>query len=560
MREIQIFIGFAGFVALLLWGVHMVQTGVQRAFGKALSVWMKQAMGAPSRAFLVGLLVTAAIQSSTATGLIVSSFAMDGLVSLVPGLAAMLGANVGTTLIVQALSFNLIYLAPGLILVGVYMFRHYPPGRTRDLGRVFIGLGLLLLSLEELVAIFEPLKSAPALGHVLVFLENTPFIALLVGTAVTWASHSSVAVVVLIMSLAHNGLVNPATAFILVLGANLGTAVNPVLESGNDGNPASRRVPIGNIGTRIAGCIVAFALYPWADQIMHFMSSNSARSVANFHLAFNLVVALFFMPTLKLYAKFLKRLLPQRINQDDPARPKYLDESARDVPTIVLAQATREALRLTDLLQESLTLTQRVFRRRDNVAVTQGRRVNRTIHDLDRSITAFLATQDQETLGQDDAIVLKDILTFSSNIARAASVSGARLLSHANALKNKRWSLGDGQKSEINDMLKRTQRNLTQATALFVSNDRAGARQLAFEKDYFRELEATATKQHLAHIKQGKLDALESGDFYLEVLRITAQLNAYLVEAVAYPILERAGDLRPNRLQETQKPVDQSEA
>ncbi len=152
---------FAGYVALLLWGVHMVQTGVQRAFGAALSAALGRALGTRARAFVAGLGITAALQSSTATGLMITGFAAGGVVGLVPALAAMLGANVGTTLIVQLLSFDLTSLAPLLILAGVWMFRRYPPGRTRDLGRVFIGLGLLLMALHALVELFEPLEQAP---------------------------------------------------------------------------------------------------------------------------------------------------------------------------------------------------------------------------------------------------------------------------------------------------------------------------------------------------------------------------------------------------------------
>ncbi|HEX2519002.1 MAG TPA: Na/Pi symporter, partial [Castellaniella sp.] len=185
MQELQVLVGFGGFVALLLWGVHMVQTGVQRAFGKTFGLWIGRALGSLPRAFLTGLGITAAIQSSTATGLMITGFAIDGLVSLAPGLAAMLGANVGTTLIVQVLSFNPTYLAPALILAGVWMFRHYAPGRSRDLGRVFIGLGLLLLALNELVTMFEPLKTAPMLGSALQALGGMPLLALAASTALT---------------------------------------------------------------------------------------------------------------------------------------------------------------------------------------------------------------------------------------------------------------------------------------------------------------------------------------------------------------------------------------
>lgn len=550
MRELHIFIGFAGFVALLLWGVHMVQAGVQRAFGKALSTWMRKAMGTAPHAFMIGLLVTAAIQSSTATGLLVSNFAVEGLVALVPGLAAMLGANVGTTLIVQLLSFDLSALAPALILLGVWMYRHYEPGRKRDMGRIFIGLGLLLLSLDELVAIFEPFKSASALVGALSFLEQTPVLTLLASIVITWASHSSVAVVILIMSLAANGLVSPQTAYILVLGANVGTAVNPVLETTTDGNPAQRRVPLGNLGTRLAGCAIALALLPWADAVMRFMSTDSARAVANFHLAFNLVVALCFMPALGPYSRLLQWLLPQKTNSDDPSRPRYLDSSAHTMPAIMLSQAKRESLRMTDLLADSLSLTRQSFRPNDDgVAIARSHELNETVSRLYRAISTFIAQQDREVLSSDDERALKDVLTFSLNMARAAAVVDARLLNQSRVLRHTRWSLSAEQNDEVHALLGRVQNNLRQAAALFVSPNRDAARKLAFEKDYFRSVEARAIQRNLHH--QGDTDdtgAFEAGSFYLEIVGDVTELNAHLVEAIAYPILDEHGELRPNRI------------
>lgn len=550
MRELQVIIAFGGFVALLLWGVHMVQSGVQRAFGKTLGLWMGRAMASPPRAFGTGLLITAAIQSSTATGLMITGFAMDGLVPLVPGLAAMLGANVGTTLIVQVLSFNPTFLAPAFMLVGVWMFRHYAPGRTRDLGRAFIGLGLLLLALHELVTMFEPLKSAPLLGSALQTLADAPVLALIASTTLTWASHSSVAVVVLIMSLAHHGLVPAALAFALVLGANLGTAINPVLEGGSDGNPASRRLPIGNLGTRITGCLLGMALLPWAEPIMQALGPDPSHRVANFHLLFNVVVALCFLPGLKVYARLLQRLLPRRIDPDDPARPQYLDESAREVPAVALGQAAREALRLTDLLRESLRLTQRALLHDDVQAIGRARYLNGAISQLDQSITTYLATQDQESLSPDDEQSLKAVLEFSMNMAHAASVSGMGLLGHAGRLHKKHWSLDAEQQAELAEVLERLQRNLRQAAALFVSGDRLVARSLAYEKDHFRTLEGKAAERHLERIKTGRIESADVGAFYLEVLRDAGGVNAYLVNAAAYPILARHGELRPNRLRD----------
>ncbi|WP_368647686.1 Na/Pi cotransporter family protein [Castellaniella ginsengisoli] len=551
MRELQVLIAFGGFVALLLWGVRMVQTGVQRAFGKSLGLWMNRAMGSPSRAFGTGLLVTAAIQSSTATGLMITGFALDGLVPLVPGLAAMLGANVGTTLIVQALAFDPTALAPGLILAGVWMFRHYEPGRTRDLGRALIGLGLLLLALHQLVTLFEPLQKAPLLGSTLLALTDAPVIALAVSAALTWASHSSVAVVVLIMSLAHHGLAPPELAYALVLGANLGTAVNPVLEGGDNGNPAARRVPMGNLGTRIAGGLLGLALLPWSGPLMTALGGG-AHGVANFHLLFNLTVAACFLPVLRPYARLLQWLLPPRTDPHDPARPQYLDESAREVPAVALGQAAREALRLTDLLRESLRLTEQALLREDPRAAGQARYLNGAISQLDRAVTTYLATQDQESLSAEDAQYLKSILTFSMNIAHAADVSGMGLLGHASRLHKQHWALDAEQRTELVEVLARLQRNLRQAAALFVSGDRTVARALAFEKEHFRDLEARAAERHLERIKTGHIAAADISAFYLEILRDAGGVNACLVNAAAYPILDRHGELRPNRLRKSE--------
>lgn len=157
----------AGSIALLLWGVHIVQTGVQRTLGARLRGLLGTALRNRFTAFLAGLGVTAILQSSTATGLMVTGFAAGGLVELVPALAVMLGANVGTTLIVQALSFHVAEVAPVLVLIGVLMFRRSTTS-TRDLGRVFIGLGLMLMALRDLLELVMQrgrAEPAPAAGR-----------------------------------------------------------------------------------------------------------------------------------------------------------------------------------------------------------------------------------------------------------------------------------------------------------------------------------------------------------------------------------------------------------
>src|ERR1700759_4641835 len=296
-----------GGVALLLWGLHMVLSGVRRAFGPDLRRTLSKALGNRFSAFAAGLGLTALLQSSTATGLMTASLAADGVVSLVPALAIMLGANVGTTLIVQLLSFNISAAAPVLFVVGLITFRTGGSSLTKALGRVAIGLGLTLLALHILLDPLAPAEQAPAVQALLAAITGDPVLCVLIAAALTWAAHSSAAVVLLVMSLAYSHFVNPVAALALVLGANLGSAINPLLEGGSSANPASRRLPIGNLINRAVGVVFVLPfIQPIADLFRRF-DPNGARMAADFHTIFNVALALVFIFLLDGLASLLTR-------------------------------------------------------------------------------------------------------------------------------------------------------------------------------------------------------------------------------------------------------------
>jgi phosphate:Na+ symporter len=551
MSGILTLLDFAGYVALLLWGVHMVQTGVQRAFGAALGVVLGRALGTRLRAFAAGLGITAALQSSTATGLMITGFAAGGVVGLVPALSAMLGANVGTTLIVQLLSFDLTALAPILILFGVWMFRRYPPGRTRDLGRVFIGLGLLLISLHSLVGLFVPFQSAPLLRILLDALSTQPFATMLVAAALTWAAHSSVAMVVLIMSMASHQLITPEAAYAMVLGANLGTAINPMIEGVTGDDPAARRLPLGNLLTRAAGAVVGLALLPWLGAWMTALADDPARQVANFHTLFNAVIAIIFLPMLTPYGALLTRWLPKRADPDDPARPQYLDEAAHDVPAVALGNASREALRMADMLQTLLMLARAGFKRDNRRRMPQAKALDTALDKLETAITLYLATLDRENMTGDDIQRMEEILAFTSNVGHAADIVYSGLLPHASRLRKNGWVLAPDQRAQLDETLQHLLNNERRAAALFVNADLRQARALAGEKESFRALEVQAAETHLEKIKSGQVEAAEIGQLYLDILRDVKGVNSYLVGASAYPVLAKQGELLPSRLRES---------
>jgi phosphate:Na+ symporter len=229
----------------------------------------------------------------------------------------MLGANVGTTLIVQALSFDVSGVSFLFILLGVFMFRRSAITRTRDLGRVGIGLGLMLIALQHLLVLITPYEDAPSLRMLLGTITTEPLIDILLAAGLTWAAHSSVAIVLLIMTLAAKGVIPPHAAFALVLGANLGTAINPLLESGVTGDPAGKRLPVGTIN-RLVGVALALGLLNWIgpklvvlDPIPRALSPTSTPGSTLF-------LALLFFPLLKPFARLLCWLLPVRVDTADP--------------------------------------------------------------------------------------------------------------------------------------------------------------------------------------------------------------------------------------------------
>ena len=538
----------AGSVALLLWGVRMVQTGVQRAFGARLQTALGTALRTPARAFLTGVCVTALLQSSTATGLMVAGFAAGGLVDLVPALAVMLGANVGTTLIVQLLSFDLSAATPALILIGVLMFQRSQTSRTHDLGRVAIGLGLMLLALRQLLYLITPFEDAPSLRLLLGAIATQPWLDVIVAAGLTWAAHSSVAIVLLVMSLAAKGVVPPDAAFALVLGANLGTALNPMLEMEGGSDAAARRVPAGNLGTRLIGVVLGLALLPKLGPWMVTIVPDPARAVAGFHLLFNLVLAALFFPVLPYYASLLRRLFPARINAQDPSRPLYLDEAARETPVVANGAATREALRLADVLESMLHASLDAFATDDRRRVSEARRMDDVLDRLNSAIRAYLTGLDPDAASDADQRRIEEILAFTTNLEHAGDVVDKNLLSHAVKRLKRNIHLSGEQTDELAAIVARLVANLRAAASVFMTTDVRAARMLAVEKEAFRELETSATEDHFAQIRAGQTREAEASAWRLDLLRDLKRINDHLVAAAAYPVLKGQGELLPTRL------------
>jgi phosphate:Na+ symporter len=540
-------IDLAGSSALLLWGVHMVQSGIQRAFGANLRRFLGRTLRDRFSAFLAGLGVTAVLQSSTAAGLMVASFAAGGLVDLVPGLAVMLGANVGTTLIVQVLSFNIARVAPLFVLVGVIMFRRGVASRSRDLGRVAIGLGLMLFALQQLLALLTPYEDVPSLRLLMGAIATQPIIDVIIAAALTWAAHSSVATVLLTMSLSTQGVVPPQAAFALVLGANLGSALNPLLEGAAGGDPTAKRVPAGNLLNRLVGVLLGLALLNWVGPWLVAIEPNSGRVVADFHTVFNLVMAVLFLPLLQPFARLLVWLLPARAVPSDPSKPVYLDRAAHETPAIALAGAAREALRMADTLEAMLRYALEALDQGDRKRVGTTKGLDDVLDHLNRAIKVYLTELDPDSLDDEDNRRLGEILAFITNLEHAGDIVERSLMSIAAKRLKRGLAFSVEGQAEIRAMLERLIGNVQTSAAVFMIDDARAARRLLGEKEVFRDLEARATESHFTRIRAGRVESVETSALHLDVLRDLKRINAHMASA-AYPVLEKLGELLPSRL------------
>ncbi|MEA2779650.1 MAG: phosphate:Na+ symporter [Rhodospirillaceae bacterium] len=537
-----------GAAALLLWGLRMVSTGVLRAYGADLRRAIGRSMRNRFAAFASGLGVTMLLQSSTATALMAASFASRGLVSTGAALAIMLGADVGTSLVAQLVSFRIGWLSPALILIGVITFKAGRSTRVRDLGRAAIGLGLILLGLHLIGQAAAPMRDSPITADIFSALSGQPAVAVLMAALLTLLSTSSLAVILLVISFTASGIVGPDVAFALVLGANLGSAGIPLLATVNS-DPEARRVPLGNALFRLTGVIAVLPLLPIVTPWFARIESQPWRQVADFHTAFNLALAVVFIGLTGPVARICTRLLPDRPRGEDSGKPRYLDPAAMESPAAAIANAARETLRMGDVVCRMLADTLPVFRQDDRKLLREVEQMDNDVDALHEAIKLYLTEVTRESLDTRDQKRGIDVITFTTNLEHIGDIIDKNLMElAAKKIKNK-LRFSDEGFAEIERMHRRLMGNLDLALNVFITGEVAMARRLLEEKVAFRELERAASESHLARLRSGKLESLETSSLHLDVLRDLKRINSHLT-SVAYPILDAAGELERTRLKQ----------
>jgi len=486
MTGSELLLTLLGGVALLLWGVRLVRTGVTRAFGAPLRAVIGRASRNRATAFGAGICVASLLQSATATALLLASFAGRSLVTLPVALAIMLGADVGTTLVAQVFAFDIKWLWAAAMIVGVVAFHASSNDRAKSMGRIAIGLALTLLALSVLTTVSSALRASPTVQVVLSALGSEPVIAVLVGAALTWLAHSSLALILFIMSLAAGGVIDGVLALGLVLGANVGGALAPFTALA--GSPVgARRIPLGNLLARTAVAVLALPFVAKIAVVMGLLSADPARLVLNAHTAFNLAVALLFLPLLAPLARLVTWLLPGPALVQDLKTAQHLDSSVLDHPSEALGCAMRQTLHVGDIVLDMLRRSLTAIEGNDTKLVRELEKADDTVDALYEAIKLYLIRASKAGFREEESRRYVEILTFTTNLEHVGDIIDKNLMELAAKRIKKRYAFSPEGLAELQRFHAKVVDNMRLALNVFATRDVALARRLLLEKTATRE-------------------------------------------------------------------------
>jgi phosphate:Na+ symporter len=535
-------------IALLVWGTHLVRTGILRVFGANLRNVLAHSISNRYTAAISGIGVTALVQSSTATALIVSSFVGQGLVTLPLALAVMLGADVGTSLMAVVFSFDLSWLSPLFIFTGVVLFISRQSTNVGRFGRILIGLGLMLLALRLVTASTEVLTQAPAVKALLASLASDLLLEITMGAVLAVVSYSSLAIVLLTATLAASGVIPLEVALGLVLGANLGSGLLAVLTTAKS-TVEVRQVPMGNFVFKALGVLIAAPLLGlWLRHVRPYLG-EPATVVVMFHLTFNLLVGVVFIGVTQVVAGWVQKWLPKPDKSLASGRPHHLDPSALSTPSLAISCAAREALHQADIVETMMQGMLKVIKDNDLRLAEELRKMDDTVDELYSAIKYYLTKISREALGEEESRRWTDIISFTINMEQIGDIIERVLIDIEDKKIKKGRSFSEAGMAEICELHARLVDNLRLGMSVFLNGTVRDAQKLLEEKARFRDLEREYATTHLGRLSDNTVQSIETSSLHIDLISDLKRINSHIC-SIAYPILDSAGALAPNRLRQ----------
>jgi phosphate:Na+ symporter len=537
-------------IALLVWGTHLVRTGILRVFGANLRNVLAHSVGNRWGAAISGLGVTALVQSSTATALIISSFVGQGLVTLPLALAVMLGADVGSALMAVVFSFDLSWLSPLLIFLGVVLFLSRQSNPVGRVGRILIGLGLMLLALRLVADSTHIMTQSAAVKALLSSISSDLLLEITLGAFLVLLAYSSLAIVLLTATMAATGLIPIEPALGVALGANLGSGLLAVFTTAKSAVEV-RQVPLGNFVFKALGVLIAAPLVGlWLRYVRPYVN-DAATLVVLFHVSFNLVLAILFIGFTHVVARWVSHWLPKPDKTLVAGRPHHLDPSALATPSLAISCAAREALHQADVVETMMVGMLAVIKNNDLKLAEELRNLDDNVDELYSAIKYYLTKISREALAEDESRRWTDIISFTINMEQIGDIIERILIDIEDKKIKKGRSFSAAGMAEICELHARLIDNLRLGMSVFLNGSVRDAQKLLEEKARFRDLERAYAATHLTRLTGNTVQSIETSSLHIDLISDLKRINSHIC-SIAYPILDSAGALAPNRLRQAQ--------
>lgn len=543
---IVIILNLAAAAALLIWAVRLVRTSFERAFSSQMRQWLKLTTGNRLTAAMTGVGISIMLQSSTAVALLLASFMPASAMSVSMGLAIILGADLGSAIVVQILSSRISLLTPLLLLSGVFFFMRTNRRVLRQIGRILIGLSLIFVSLGMISEASAPLANNAAIKNIFIYLSDDLLTGFVLAAFLAWMMHSSIAAVLLFATLAANGVLPLNAAFAMTLGANLGGSFIAVfLTLKSDIN--IRKVVLANLLLRGGGALVALGLIHEFDIINHIFGATSQLKVLNFHLVFNAAVLLAGIILLTPASGFVAILLPEKQDTEELSMRSVLDLSVQNEPARAFACVRRELVDMGNRIENMLRDAMDLFENYDENIAERLRAEQRNIAKNAFDLRVYLSGIRSDDPNEDTGTRAFDFAGTATNLESGADAIGRKIVTLAKRMHHDRTHFSEDGRHELMDFYDKVLRNIQQGILVLMSEDVETARELVAQKEMIRELNQKLERKHLTRLRQGLTETIETSAIHIDLLRSLKVLNTGFA-MIAYPLLREHGALLKSRL------------
>ncbi|MDG0983589.1 MAG: Na/Pi cotransporter family protein [Tateyamaria sp.] len=544
---LQIIIQIAGAAALLIWAVRLVRTGVERGFATPMRKWLRHSTRNRLIAATTGMSAAVLLQSSTAVAVLLSNFVSKGVLTATTGLVILLGADVGSAVVTQLLIVRQPILIPFLLLFGIIVFLRSEGSSARQIGRIMIGLALIFVSLDMIRIATEPMISNPGTQIVMAYLGRDLLTAFVIGAVFAWGIHSSVAAVLLFVTLTGQTVLPISAAAAMILGANLGGGFIAYILT-YSAPIVARRMIVGNLFLRGGGASLAVLLITLIPELLMNLGTTPARQAINLHLIFNLILAITALPFVGVIMTILSYVMKEKPNKiGDLEAVSALDKNLLDRPQRAIDCAARELLGMGQKVERMLTAVEPLYDQWDSAAAQMIEDQDGSIKQMHLDVKLYLARLGQIGLDEELSRRSMELASISSSLDTASDAIARIMLDLARRLDNQKLQFSAQGREEIKDFTDRVQSNVQLALNVMMNQNPAEARELVEAKEKVRKVEQKLQRSHIGRLREGLSESIDTSNIHQETLRALKQVNTAF-SMVGHPILLKSGDLLKSRL------------